>query len=365
MPTIRERVKKDGKRVFHTQVRVAGFPARTASFTTRRAAERCATTIEAEMIEGKHFRSVEARRRTLAEAIDRYLAEVAAAASATPGRGTARLLWWKEQLGHLKLAEITPAILVEYRGKLSREPFTRAKPDSKRSIIEGETPHYTRTGSTVNRYPRLPIARAHGRAASEWHWVSHNPFDGVSKLSEGHGRVRFLSEDERKRLLKETAKDATLHTFVVLALSTAARAGELWNLHWPDVDLSEGLLLLRVTKNTQPRTAWVQGEAMRLLTEHGKVRRLGDDRVFVSPTGRRYRYDKAFSSACEAANVERFRFHDLRHSAATYLAREGATEQQLRAIGGWKSAVVNRYVHLAAADTKAVVAKMNEKILGK
>ncbi|MGB6450584.1 MAG: site-specific integrase, partial [Steroidobacteraceae bacterium] len=193
----------------------------------------------------------------------------------------------------------------------------------------------------------------------------HNPFDGVSKLSEGRGRVRFLSDDERKRLLKETAKDATLHTFVVLALSTAARAGELWHLRWSDVDLSEGRLLLRVTKNTQPRTAWIQSEALRLLAEHGKVRRLGDDRVFVSPTGRRYRYDKAFSSACEAANVERFRFHDLRHSAATYLAREGATEQQLRAIGGWKSAVVNRYVHLAAADAKAVVAKMNEKILGK
>jgi len=362
MPTIRARAKKDGKRVFHTQVRVAGFPARTASFTTRRAAERWAMTVEAEMIEGKHFRSVEARRRTLAEAIDRYLAEVLPSKRDARTR-RARLLWWKEKVGRLKLAEITPAILVEYRGKLSREPYTRAKPDSKRSIIEGEAPGYTRAGSTVNRFLAY-LSHVLTVARREWHWISHNPFDGVSKLSEGHGRVRFLSEDERKRPLKETAKDATLHTFVVLALSTAARAGELWNLSWSDVDLSEGRLLLRVTKNTQPRTAWVQGEALRLLIEHGKVRRLSDDRVFVSPTGRRYRYQKAFSAACEAAHVERFRFHDLRHSAATYLAREGATEQQLRAIGGWKSAVVNRYVHLAAADAKAVVAKMNEKILG-
>jgi hypothetical protein len=70
MAAIRER----GGR-FHVQVRMAGFPARTATFPTRRQAERWAKTIEAEMIEGKHFRSVEARRRTLAEAIDRYLAE--------------------------------------------------------------------------------------------------------------------------------------------------------------------------------------------------------------------------------------------------------------------------------------------------
>ena len=100
-----------------------------------------------------------------------------------------------------------------------------------------------------------------------------------------------------------------------------------------------------------------------MLREHGKIRRIGDDRVFVSPTGRRYRYEKLFAAACTAAGVERFRFHDLRHSAATYLAREGATEQQLRAIGGWKSAVVSRYVHLAAEDAKAVVERMNAKIL--
>lgn len=59
------------------------------------------------------------------------------------------------------------------------------------------------------------------------------------------------------------------------------------------------------------------------------------------------------------------RHRQQRHSAATYLAREGATEQQLKAIGGWKSNVVSRYVHLAAEDAKAILAKMNEKILGK
>jgi integrase len=108
----------------------------------------------------------------------------------------------------------------------------------------------------------------------------------------------------------------------------------------------------------------VHGEALRLLREHGKVRRLNDDRVFVSVKGKQYRYADAFDAACEAANVKNFTFHDLRHSAATYLAREGATEQQLKAIGGWKSNVVSRYVHLAAEDAKSIVEKMNNKILG-
>jgi hypothetical protein len=76
MATIRERKKGDGSAVFHTQVRMSGFPSRTASFPARRLAERWAKTIEAEMIEGKHFRNVEARRRTVEDAIDRYMSEV-------------------------------------------------------------------------------------------------------------------------------------------------------------------------------------------------------------------------------------------------------------------------------------------------
>ena len=164
-------------------------------------------------------------------------------------------------------------------------------------------------------------------------------------------------------MLAETSKDPQLHTFSVLALATASRAGELWNLSWSDVGLKEGRLLLRKTKNAEPRSAWVHGEALRLLRDH-RERLLSDDRVFVSVTGKRYRYDKPFDAACEVAKVNNFTFHGLRHSSATYLARVGATEQQLKAIGGWKSNIVSRYVHLVAEDAKAVVEKMNQQILG-
>ncbi len=130
MPTIRERPKADGTRIFHVQVRMSGFPARTASFPTRRQAERWAKTVEAEMIEGKHFRSVEARRRTLGQAIDRYVEEELPKKRDARTRGI-RLRWWKEKLGHLKLAEVTPAILVEYRNKLTKERSREPAPDPK------------------------------------------------------------------------------------------------------------------------------------------------------------------------------------------------------------------------------------------
>jgi integrase len=364
MPTIRERPAANGKNAFHVQVRMSGFPSRTASFTTRRAAERWGKVIEAEMIEGRHFRTAESRRRTVAQAIDRYLLEELPKKRAGNMHRN-NLPWWKKKIGHLKLADVTPAVLSEQRGKLGRETYIRAKPESKRSTVKDREPHrFTRSSSTVNRYLAV-LSHVFTVARKEWHWIAHNPFDGVAKLNEGPGRVRFLSPEERERLLAATAPDPQLHTFVVLALSTAARAGELWNLKWRDVDLEAGRMHLQVTKNGTPRTAWVHGEALRLLKEHAERTKASEHgRVFKSVTGKRYRYDRPFSAACEAALIEDFTFHGLRHSAATYLAREGATEQQLRAIGGWRSNVVSRYVHLAAEDGRDVLKRMNSAILG-
>lgn len=367
MASIRERTKKqNGKAVvvFHVQVRMTGFPSRTASFPTKREAERWAKTVEAEMIEGKHFRNSEARRRTLAAAIDRYMEEELPK-KRDGGNHRYALPYWKENIGHLKLSEITPAIIVEHRGKLARGTYMRAKPESKRSTVKGgKAKQFERAPGTVNKYLTC-LSHVFTVARKEWHWISHNPFDGVSKLRENKGRVRYLSADERTRLLEQTAADPILHTFVIVALSTAARAGELLRLRWRDVDLLEGRLLFRVTKNAEPRAAWLHGEALRLMREHAERRPPDVDAVFPNPSARGpYDYGKPFAAAVEAAGIVDFRFHDLRHSAATYLAMEGATEQQLRAIGGWKSGVVSKYVHIAAQDAKDVLAKMNRKILG-
>jgi integrase len=365
MATIRERAKADGTRAFHVQVRMAGFPARTASFSTKRHAERWAKTVEAEMIEGRHFRSVEARRRTLADAIDRYLEREGP--KLRDGRmHKSTLPWWREKLGHFKLCDITPPLIAQYRDKLVAETYRRARPGAKRSSLKAGEParEFKRKPNTVNNY-LVSLGRIFSVARREWHWIMHNPMEGVAKLSAGPGRVRYLAEDERQRLLTATAKDPQLHVLAVLALSTAARAGELMGLTWRDVDLKDGRVLLRKTKNAQPRVVWIHGEALRLLKEHGKIRRLDDDPVFLgAASGTRYDYHTPFKAVCAAAGVIDFRFHDLRHSAATYLAREGATEQQLKAIGGWKSNVVSRYVHLAAEDAKAVLERMNAKILG-
>jgi hypothetical protein len=101
MPTIRERSGQ-----FHVQVRMAGFPARTGSFPTRRLAERWAKTIEAEMIEGRHFRNAEARRRTFGDAIDRYTRDELPKKRGG-GMHSAALRWWRIKIGARKMADVT------------------------------------------------------------------------------------------------------------------------------------------------------------------------------------------------------------------------------------------------------------------
>ena len=86
-------------------------------------------------------------------------------------------------------------------------------------------------------------------------------------------------------------------------------------------------------------------------------------RLLANSRGGKFDYSQRFRTAVEAARLTDFKFHDLRHSAATYLAREGASEQQLRSIGGWKSGAVSRYVHIAAEDAKEILQRMNERIL--
>ncbi len=365
MANIRER-RRGGKPVYQAQVRMAGFPARTATFPNRRMAERWAKTVEAEMIEGKHFRSVEARRRTLADAIDRYTEEELPKKRADKAMHQYLLPWWRERYGRIKLADLTPAVIVEARGKLATEPYRRATPGSKRTgLSPGQQPQeWRRHASTINRYLEV-LGHVCTMARREWHWMANNPMDGVSKLDEGPGRVRYLSDDERAALLKETGKDPQLHALATIALATAARVGELLTLAWSDVDLRDGRALLRKTKNAQPRVIYISGAALDLLRERAKVQRLGDDRVFPGARpGTRYSYGKPFRAAVAAAGLRNVRFHDLRHTAATTLARMGASEQQLRAIGGWKSGVVSRYVHLAGADVQDLFGALGEKVGG-
>ena len=188
----------------------------------------------------------------------------------------------------------------------------------------------------------------------------------VARGPESRGRVRSLSDDERRRLLDECRQSANryLYPVVLLALSTGARRGELLSLTWPQADLSRALIVLHETKNSDRRVLPLAGPALAAVRELAKVRRLDTALVFPRENGQvPVDITGAFNSAVERAGMEDFRFHDLRHSCASYLAMSGASLAEIAEVLGHRTLLmVRRYAHLSEAHTAGVVARMNEWI---
>ncbi len=202
----------------------------------------------------------------------------------------------------------------------------------------------------------------------EWGWVEDTPFRRVSTLKEPRGRVRFLSDEERKALLEACQTHSEqLYTIVVLALSTGARQMEILSLTWKQVDLERGIITLEETKNGERRVLPLASHAHELVSNLSKIRRIDTGLLFPS----RFKSSKSisvhsiFQRALKAAEIKNFRFHDLRHSAASYLAMNGASLAEIAEVLGHKTLqMVKRYAHLSEAHTAGVVASMNEKIFG-
>jgi len=190
----------------------------------------------------------------------------------------------------------------------------------------------------------------------------------MSRLREPRGRVRFLSDQERHRLLdaSKKSKNTALYTIVVLALATGGRQQELLTLRWPDVDLRRGTLTFHQTKNGERRTIPLTGYALDLLKQHACVRHLATDRVFPAYTNiKRCRIRDAWNNTVRRADITDLHFHDLRHTFASYLAMNGASLLEIaEALGHKTLAMVKRYAHLTEGHTRGVVERMNRAVFG-
>lgn len=348
MASIQKRVWIDqdgGQRTsYRVQIRKRGFPPVTATFERKTDADRWARETEADMGRRRYFPQHEAERHTLADLVERQLEAVKMDRPHDYERQKVLLGWWKDKLGAHTLATITPELLGRHRDDLQTK--------------EGLSP------GTVNRYLSA-LSKAFSNAVKEWHWLPDNPLSRVNKKPEPRGRVRYLSDDERAALLEacRNSEYKPLRLIVLFAMTTGMRRGELFGLRWQDIDLERRVAVLQDTKNGDRRSVPIVPEVADLLREHGKVRKLGNDAVFA-PDGAAevWLFDKAWYQALKDAKIKDFRFHDLRHTAASYLAMSGATTAEIAAVLGHRTLqMVKRYAHLSDQHTGAVVERMTRK----
>ena len=150
-----------------------GYPERSKTFPTKTAAKEWAATIEADLDRGVEMVSKEARTKTVAQMIDRYIDHYLpfkdhnkdAAKTKTP------LLWWKDRIGGYALANVTARKITEIRNELR----------------SGKTYRKTRRSpKTVNRY-LAALSHCFKIAAKVWHWLNRSPMENVGRYSEGEG----------------------------------------------------------------------------------------------------------------------------------------------------------------------------------
>ena len=349
MATIRKREGRDGKTSYQVQVRLRGEAPRTRTFKRLTDAKAWARDIESKVSHGEYVPTTKERKRTFGDLVDKYIREAIPKKVHNKDRRNleTRLGWWKEQLGHRYLSEIRPSDIAECRDRLEQQTNRLGN-------------HLT--GATINRY-LAAVGAAYKHAVKEWHWVESSPVRNVARRAESAGRTRFLDDDERKRLLSaaKANENPDLYPAVLLAITTGMRKGEILSLRWPQVDLKRSLIQLIYTKNGEARTVPIPKIAADLLTERGRVRSLTDDRLFTVQQD----FDRCWREALRAAEIADFRFHDLRHTAASYLAMHGATLAELAEVLGHKTLqMVKRYSHLTEQHKRGLVDRMAAGVFG-
>ncbi|TDF77717.1 site-specific integrase [Pseudomonas sp. H9] len=191
-------------------------------------------------------------------------------------------------------------------------------------------------------------------------FIKDNPARRTPTRTEDNERVRWLEDDERKRLLVacDACASPLLKPLVILAMATGARLGELLGLRWEQIDFSRRTAVIARTKNGDPRTLVFPAPAIAVLMTIRKPSGL----VFDHNWGFRWHWGLAL----KAAKLDGLHFHDLRHDAASQLVMAGASMKEVAEILGHKTLEsTNRYAHLSTDHKKAVADRVMGEVFGR
>lgn len=208
-------------------------------------------------------------------------------------------------------------------------------------------------------------------ACLRWDWLDTNPVTASKRgLRESRPRTRYLKQTEYDRLL--AASSPVLRSAIVFAVETGMRKEELFGLTLGAIEMVRREAHLERTKTNSPRRVPLSDKALAVIKERlADPDRPRSDYIFCKSDGSRYcDMKKAFSAACRRAKVANFRWHDLRHTCASWWVQRGGDLYKLsRMLGHSSLQMTTRYGHLRVADLHDEVAKVaqyrsQERLIG-
>lgn len=348
MATIHSR-KRAGRKVWLAQIRITGLRPISRQFESRAAAEAWSDEEERTLrrLRDRGAAVPEIGNLTVADLVDRYHGDPNTQALDSYADTGRCLAHWRRDYGSTRLRAFGPVQVLDCRDRL---------------LAAGLKP------ATVNRYLSW-MRRA-------WNWGRTTGLvDSAAAwppgllLTENNKRQRFLSDSELTTLLAQAgALYPVMRAAIVVSLATGIRQGELLRLEWRDVDFAQHSLTIRETKTDTPRSVYLPAVAATELLKLRKAAVVGRA-VFLDDAGRPLARGSLlcrWQRIRAAARLENFRWHDLRHSCASFLAQHGASLLEIGQVLGHKSpATTARYAHLVAGKAVTGHNALNEKLSGK
>ncbi|WP_407206846.1 tyrosine-type recombinase/integrase [Citrobacter sedlakii] len=296
---------------------------------------------------------------TFEEACLRWIEEKSDKKSLDTDKG--RMGFWLEHFEGVRLKDITEARIYSAVSRMhnrSNLEIWKARVDAARKKGKPDPVYVAKPVTTSTKAKHLALMKAILRAAErDWKWLEKAPVIKIPTVR--NKRVRWLEKDEAKRLIDECPEP--LKSVVKFALATGLRRSNIINLEWQQIDMQRRVAWVNPEDSKSNRAIGVAlndtackvlrdqiGNHHKFVFVHTKAGRRPDGSI--TPAVRKMRVDdgRAWKSACKRAGIEDFRFHDLRHTWASWLIQSGVPLSVLQEMGGWESIeMVRRYAHLA------------------
>ena len=260
-------------------------------------------------------------------------------------------LWIKPVIGNKPMIEIAPVHLEKMKSNMRKEG---------------------KAARTI-QYTLAIIRQVFNHAKRRDLFTGDNPVQKVKMPSEDNRRTRFLSRDEADSLLKEIyRRSPDCYEQSLLSLHTGMRAGEIFALTWGAVDLANGVLTLKNTKNGRTRAAYLTERAKQTLQARRPANPDPDQLVFPGRGGVKIKQvSDSFNRAVNKLGLnegvtdprDKVVFHTLRHSFASWLVMAGTDLYVVKELLGHSDfKMTSRYAHLGENHLQAAVRRLDTSI---
>ncbi len=322
--------------------RVNGRRERKKIGPQKKLAEDIMRKIRVEITEGKYLDRKKQEKMTFKAFAEIYIESYAKKKRSWETTDVHYLKRLMPYFGDKYLSEITPLMVERYQ-------IERRKQKSYKGTLMSV--------ALVNR--ELACLKCMFSLAVKEDYVSGNPVKKVKLEKENNMRVRFLEKDELEKLYD--CSDEKFRPALMLAVNTGMRYSEMQYLKWENVDFQRGMITLRDTKNGETRQVPMNRTVHDILSvlPHNNA----EAYVFCKKDGNPYNFRSPFLRARKNAGIKNFRFHDLRHTAASYLVMKGVDLNTVREILGHKTLEMTlRYSHLSPEHKTRAVNVLDEQM---